>query len=130
MSTRARSVWAVVAGILFIIIVTTLVDVALHVAGVFPPMGEPMSDALAALATAYRVPITIAGAWLTARIAPGSAMRHALILGWVGVGLALAGLALTWNAGLGPRWYPMALVVLSLPQCWIGGWLQTRRARE
>jgi hypothetical protein len=22
---------------------------------------------------------------------------------------------------LGPRWYPIALVVLAIPQCWIGG---------
>jgi hypothetical protein len=27
----------------------------------------------------------------------------------------------TWNRGLGPRWYPILLAALSLPQCWIGG---------
>jgi hypothetical protein len=27
----------------------------------------------------------------------------------------------TWNMGLGPRWYPIALVVLAIPQCWAGG---------
>jgi hypothetical protein len=31
-----KSIWAVVAGVLFIIVVTTVVDIALHVLGVFP----------------------------------------------------------------------------------------------
>jgi hypothetical protein len=47
-------------------------------------------------------------------------MKHALILGAIGTVLALAGLLATWNTGLGPRWYPVALVVLSIPQCWAG----------
>jgi hypothetical protein len=73
------------------------------------------------LATAYRVVISVAGAWLTARLAPAKPMTHAMILGYVGVVLGLAGLAATWNAGLGPRWYPVALVILAIPQCWAGG---------
>ena len=112
-----RSIWAVVAGVLFIIVATTLVDILLHLAGIFPPM----NDALALLATAYRIVISIAGAWLTARLAPSQPMKHAMILGVVGVVLGLVGLVATWNLGLGPRWYPIALVVLAVPQCWVGG---------
>jgi hypothetical protein len=33
----------------------------------------------------------------------------------------VAGVLATWNLGLGPRWYPIALVVLAVPQSWIGG---------
>jgi hypothetical protein len=73
------------------------------------------------IAISYRIVISIAGAWLTARLAPANPMKHAMILGFVGVVLGLAGLAATWNAGLGPRWYPIALVVLAIPQCWLGG---------
>jgi hypothetical protein len=46
-----KSIGAVVAGVLFIIVVTTLVDLALHAAGIFPPMKEPIGDKLALLAT-------------------------------------------------------------------------------
>ena len=120
-STSGKSVWAVVAGVLFIIVVTTLVDILLHAIRVYPPMNQPIDDALAALATAYRVVISVGGAWLTARLAPGNPMKHALALGAVGVVLGLVGLAATWNLGLGPRWYPIALVVLAVPQCWAGG---------
>jgi len=116
-----KSIWAVVAGVLFIIVVTTLVDIALHAAGVFPPWNQPIDDKLALLATAYRVVISIAGAWLTARLAPHKPMKHAMILGLVGVALGLVGLVATWNADLGPRWYPIALVLLAIPQCWAGG---------
>ena len=116
-----KSVWAVVAGVLVIIVVTTLVDVLLHVTGVFPPMGQPLDEALALLATSYRIVIGVGGAWLTARLAPNKAMKHAMVLGYVGVVLALVGVVTTWNLGLGPRWYPISLVVLAVPQCWVGG---------
>ena len=118
---RMRSVWAVVAGVLFIIVITTLVDLALHAAGVFPPMDQPLTNALSLLATSYRVVISVAGAWLTARLAPQNPMQHAMILGYVGTVLGLVGVVATWNQGLGPRWYPIALAVLAIPQCWAGG---------
>jgi hypothetical protein len=116
-----KSTWAVLAGVLFIVIVTTLVDIALHAAEVYPPANQPLDDKLALLATSYRIVISVAGAWLTARLAPGNPMKHALILGIVGTLLGLAGLVATWNLGLGPRWYPIALAVLAVPQCWAGG---------
>ncbi len=116
-----KSVWSVVAGVLFIIIVTTLVDIVLHAVSVFPPMDQPLDDRLSLLATSYRIVIGVGGAWLTARLAPGKPMTHAMILGGVGVLLGLVGVVATWNLGLGPRWYPIALTVLAIPQCWAGG---------
>jgi hypothetical protein len=132
-----KSAWAVIAGVLFIIIVTTVVDIVLHLTRTFLPMDQPIDDTLALLATSYRIVISIAGAWLTARLAPNRPMRHAMILGYVGTALGLVGLVATWNLGLGPRWYPIALVVLAIPQCWAGGriyeshqaWLTKQRRR-
>ncbi len=118
---KKKTLWAVLAGLLVIIVGTTLVDLLLHAAGVFPPMDQPISDALALLATSYRVVITVGGAWLTARLAPEKPMKHAMFLGYVGVVLGLVGVVATWNLGLGPRWYPIALAVLAIPECWTGG---------
>ena len=115
-----KSVWAVLAGALVVVVLTTLVDFGLHVAGVFPPLNEPIGDALALLASSYRIVISIAGAWLTARLAPKNPMRHAMVLGAIGALLALIGVVATWNLGLGPRWYPISLVVLAIPQAWAG----------
>lgn len=122
-----KSVWSVVAGVLFIIVVTTLVDVLLHAMNVYPPWGQPMDDRLAMIATSYRIVISVVGAWLTARLAPANPMKHAIILGVVGTVLGGAGAAATWNTGLGPRWYAALLAVLALPQCWLGGWLRVRQ---
>ena len=116
-----KSIVAVVAGVVAIVVVTTLVDIVLHVTGVFPPMDQPLSDRLALLATSYRIVISVGGAWLTARLAPGKPMTHAIVLGIVGTILGLVGVVATWNSGLGPRWYSVALAVLALPQCWAGG---------
>lgn len=121
-----RTILAVLAGVLFIIVVTTLVDIALHIAGVFPPVDQPLNYSLSLLATSYRIVISVIGAWLTARLAPDRPMRHAIILGIVGTILGLVGVVATWNLGLGPRWYPIALAVLAIPQCWAGGWLYER----
>jgi hypothetical protein len=123
-----KSILAVVAGVIFILVVTTIVDIVLHVAGVFPPMDQPIDDKLSALATSYRVVISVAGAWLTARLAPQKPMKHTMILGYVGVVLGLVGVVATWNLGLGPRWYPIALVVLAIPQCWAGGKIYEMRS--
>jgi len=118
-----RSIGAVFAGLLFIFIVTTLVDVVLHATGVFPPWRQPMSDALFALATAYRIVISIVGCYLTARLAPDRPMAHALTLGAIGVVISAIGTAVTWNKGpeFGPHWYPLLLVVISIPCAWVGG---------
>ena len=122
-----KSIWAVVAGVLFIIIVTTLVDIVLHVAKVYP--SEKLTDALALLASSYRLVISIAGAYLTAKLAPDRPRRHAMILGYVGTVLGLIGVVTTWNLNLGPHWYPISLAVLAVPQCWFGGWLFEQRQR-
>jgi hypothetical protein len=116
-----KSIGAIAAGLLVIIGVTTLVDIALHATGVYPPIDQPLDDRLALLATAYRIVISVGGAWLTARLAPNEPMKHAMILGYVGVVLGLVGVVATWNLGLGPRWYPILLAVLAIPQCWAGG---------
>ena len=124
-----KSIWAVVAGVVFTVVVTTLVDVLLHAAGVFPATGQPLDDALSLLATSYRFIISVGGAWLTARLAPSKPMTHAIILGAVGTVLGLVGVVATWNLGLGPRWYPIAIAALALPQCWIGGKIYEWRPR-
>ena len=115
-----RSIWAVVAGVVAIIVISTVVDIVLHAVHVFPPMNQPINDAQALLATVYRVIIGVGAAYLTASLAPDRPMRHAMILGYIGLYLALVGVIATWNMALGPRWYPIALVVLAIPQCWAG----------
>ena len=120
---KMKSIGAVIAGVLFTVVVTTLVDLLLHAVSIFPPADQPLSDSLALLATSYRIVISIAGAWLTALLAPHKPMKHAIVLGVVGTILGVAGAVATWNLGMGPKWYSVALAVLAIPQCWVGGLL-------
>jgi len=125
-----QSIWAVLAGLLFLIGVTTAVDVVLHVAGFYPPPGQPLDQRQAVVGTLYRIVIGIAGAWLTARLAPSRPMLHALVLGGIGTALGVVGVIVTWSKGLGPEWYPIAHAVLAIPEVWIGAKLQERQSRN
>src|SRR5512138_1554112 len=123
-----RTVAAVAGGFLVTAVLSTVGDAVLHATGVYPPLGERMGDGLFGLATAYRLAFTVLGGWVTARLAPSRPMWHAWVLGVIGTVAALVGLVATWNAGLGPRWYPLALVVTALPCVLLGGWLHARGA--
>ena len=116
------------AGFFATFILSIGTDMLLHAAGVFPPWGQPMSNALFALATAYRTVYTVAGGYVTARLAPNKPMGHVWTLGVIGLLAAIAGTAATWNKGpeFGPKWYPLALVVLAIPCVWLGGKLAQR----
>ena len=120
---RGRSVVAVLAGLVTIFVLSLGVDQVLHSLGVYPPWSEPMNGTgLFLLALGYRIPIQVFGCYLTARLAPHAPMRHAIILGLVGVVLSTLGAIASVSAGnMGPNWYPIALVISSLPCAWLGG---------
>ena len=121
-----QSLGAVFAGILAGIILSLGTDVALHAVGVFPPWDQPAGNLPLLLATVYRTVYGVAGAYITARLAPSRPMRHALALGATGFAVSIVGAAATWNAGpaFGPHWYPLALVVLAIRTAWMGGKLR------
>ena len=122
------SIVAVVAGFATTFVIAVGIDAVLYAAGVYPPFGMRLSDAMFVGALAYRALVTILGGWVTARLAPSRPMKHAAALaavgglaGLVGVGRAVA------HPAIGPLWYPVALVVTSLPCVLIGARLRMRR---
>ena len=118
----ARSIGSVLAGLLSVVVLSTAVDAGLHATGVFPPLGEVMSGGLFALASAYRLIFGVLGGYVTARLAPHSAVRHALVLGAIGLVLSCIGLVFAMGRGpeFGPVWYPLLLVVTAVP-CSLAG---------
>lgn len=62
----------------------------------------------------------IAGSYIAARFAPRRPMPHALILGVLSIVVSTIGAVLMWNKGpaFGPRWYPVALIVMAIPCAW------------
>ncbi len=128
-----RSVAAVLVGVVVGIVITLGTDIVLHEIGVFPPWGESMVgfDGALGLATVYRTIYGIAASYLIARLAPDRPMQHALVGGFVGLVVSIVGAAATWNKGpaFGPHWYPLALIVLAMPQAWAGGQLRVMQLR-
>jgi hypothetical protein len=112
-----RSILALFAGFVLVVVLSLLTDMALHAAGVLPPLGQPASDGPLVLATLYRTIYGIAGSYLTARLAPRAPMGHALIGGAIGLALSIAGAAATWShpENFGSHWYPVASSLLSRP---------------
>ena len=127
-----RSIGAVLAGLVAVVILSVGTDAVMHAINVFPQVGERMTEGLFLLATAYRSVFAVAGGYITAWLAPARPMKHALVLGFIGLALSVAGLVATWNGGpeLGPRWYPITLVVTALPFTWLGGKLRMAQLRE
>ena len=125
-----RSILAVLAGMLAIVVLSIGTDMVLHATGVYPPSDQPMSDALFVLATAYRIVYGVLGSYIAARLAPDRPMQHALALGVVGLVVSIIGAVVTWGRGpeFGPAWYPLAIVAIAMPCAWIGGRLHGMRA--
>jgi hypothetical protein len=130
MSTVLRSITSVLAGLVAVVVLSVGSDLALQAAGVFPPFSQPklFTAPLLGLATVYRSLYGVAGGYLAARLAPDRPMGHALALGAVGLAVSITGAVAMW--GVGPAWYPLALVVLAVPCAWAGGHFhQMRRTR-
>jgi len=120
----ARSVVSIVAGLVVIFVLSYAVDYALESAGVLargaalPLYG---SQGLVAFILAYRILFSVAGCYVTARLAPRRPLQHALVLGAIGVVLSTGGALVGIQKHLGPAWYLWGLVTAALPAAWAGG---------
>jgi hypothetical protein len=121
-----RSILALFAGFVLVVVLSISTDLAMHVTGIFPPPGQPMGNGLLLIATAYRTVFCIAGSYTTAWLAPRRPMLHAMIGGAIGLVLGLAGAVAMWNRpeSAGVHWYPIAVALLGLPTAWLGGMIR------
>jgi hypothetical protein len=130
-SMPPRRLWhstgAVSLGFVVVFVLSLGTDQVLHVLEVYPPWGQPMFDTgMLLLALTYRIAYAVVGSYIAARFAPRNPMRHALTLGVVGLAMSLAGAIATIPMDLGPSWYPVALVLTTLPCAWLGGVLHRK----
>jgi peptidoglycan/LPS O-acetylase OafA/YrhL len=132
LSQTFKSIAAVVVGFIAIVVLSIGTDQIMRDAGIFPRIGQPMSDRLFVFAAGYRILISIFGCYLAARLAPAQPMKHALWLGIVGIVVSTIGAIATWNRGpeFGPHWYPVLLIVVALPCAWLGGKLREKQLTQ
>ena len=126
-----RSIGAILAGIVFIFLSHSGVDITLESLGIFTPPTERFDTTwMVVTATIYRTLLSIVGCFIAGILAPSRPMLHALILGFIGLALSTAAAIVTIPMDLGPAWYPVALAALAVPSGWVGGLLAERRGKS
>ena len=124
-----KSIWAVLAGFLVIIVLSVVADTIMEKSGIFPGFEDQSQHGMfiwwmLTIALVYRIIFSVAGCYLAARLAPNRPMRHAMIPGIVGIVVSTLGTITMWDKS--SHWYPIALIVVSLPCAWLGGKLFAR----
>ena len=120
-----KSIGAVVAGFVAVFALAVITDIVLVGAHVLPTMEHPelYNDGLYVLITFYTGVYSVVGGYLTAWLAPSKPMTHALVLGLLGTLSSTLGAMAMWSKAAGHTWYPIALIVIAIPTCWLGGTL-------
>jgi len=120
MNTTFKSIGAILAGLITLVILSIATDVILETTGLMqidPFDANPWW--LIVIVIIYRNVYSTTGCYLAARLAPNKPMRHAMILGFIGFVLTIVGAIVMWDVP--PHWYPITLAVLALPGAWLGG---------
>lgn len=123
-----KSIGAVLAGFIAIVLLSAGTDFLLESIGYFPTFKIQFEQNyypgnMLIVASIYRIVYSVAGCYLTARLAPNKQMGHALILGVIGVVTTTIGAIVM--RGHGPAWYSILLIAAALPCAWFGGKLRT-----
>lgn len=117
----ARSILAVVVGYLLIGFLSFGADVVMH--NLRPEVyldGGRLQHTPTLLAVMLYVAVfAILGCYVTARLAPRSPMKHALVLGALGMVTQVAMWSIAWNTV--PAWFHIVSLALVMPYAWIGG---------
>jgi hypothetical protein len=120
-----KSIAAIIAGIIVGAGLSVGTDFLLEKLGIFPPSTEGLFVWwMLLIALIYRSVYTIVSGYVTALLAPANPLRHAIILGVIGVVVSILGTIVNWDKSA--AWYPIALILVTLPCSWIGGRLKVK----
>ena len=126
-----QSIGAVVAGLIFIVASHSAVDFIFESTGIFTPPDRGFHTTwMVVTATVYRAILSAIGSFLTALLAPSQPMKHAVILGLIGLAVGTAAAIIVIPMNISPAWYPIALAILAVPSAWIGGLVAERRQQN
>src|SRR5690348_14122814 len=99
MNPTLKSILAVLAGFLIIVVLSVVTDAILEAAGVFPSASDQGKFVtwMLLLAFGYRTIYNVLGGYVTAAIAPANPIRHTVILGGIGTLGGIAGVIYGWD---------------------------------
>lgn len=112
------SIWAVFAGFIFVIVVSVVTDLILIKTGIMKQPFDLNSFGFILFVIFYRSLFGSTGSYLTAKLSPNKPMKHSLIGGFIGLVIATVGAVAMWDKP--PHWYPIALIIMTLPCAWLG----------
>jgi hypothetical protein len=128
------SIGAVLSGFVLVFVLSVGTDAALQKLGIFPPQSDPASYAwwMLLVALGYRCIYAVAGGYLTASISSKwRPMHHVAALAIIGFVVSTLGTAANWSKTTGStEWYPVLLILITLPAVLFGGLLKLNRRRE
>jgi hypothetical protein len=125
-----RSATAIIVGFVFIGALSVGADTLMHqlLPGAYDSANRLTGTSYLLLTQAYVALFAITGCYLCARLAPYAPMRHALILGALGLAFNIFGSYSRWEDV--PVWYHVMALALTMPYAWVGGWLRERELQR
>ena len=125
-----KSIGAILAGAAVGAFLSVATDFLLEKTGIFPQIGKaPLIWWMLLLALFYRGIYTVLSGYVASSLAPNQPMRHAVILGTTGVIVTILGSIANWDKSIGAEWYPIALILITLPCTWLGGKLKISKKK-
>jgi hypothetical protein len=119
-----RSVWAILAGFILIGVLGFGTDAIMRAMSpwAFDANGAATNFWILVVQMVYSAVYGVVGCYAAARLSPSNPMKHAMILGFIGILAGGYANYLLW--GHVPSWFPIINVLLILPLAWLGGRLR------
>ena len=116
-----KSIGAVVAGFVTVVILSVVTDKIMEATGVFPSPSDTglFVTWMLVVALIYRSVYAVIGGYVTALCAPHNPLKHVHVLAVFGVIGGVTGVIVGWD--LSAHWYPIALAVTAYPLTYWGG---------
>ncbi len=125
LSVILRSLFAILAGIVVGAFLSVATDAVLAKIGLIPLSNDIWWMLFIALV--YRAVYTVLSGYVTAALAPNQPIGHAVTLGVIGVVATIIGTIANWGMAAGNAWYPISLIIITLPCCYSGGRLRVTK---
>jgi hypothetical protein len=124
LSVMIRSILAILAGIVVGAFLSVATDAVLAALGLIPLSNDVWW--MLQVALTYRAIYTVLSGYVTAALAPNRPLNHAVTLGVIGVVMTIIGTIANWDKSSGNAWYPIALILITLPCTYLGGRLRVK----
>lgn len=127
--TILKSIGAIAAGFFTTVILSVVADMIMSATGLMNIENfKATPTGIILVVTLYRFVFNVIGCYVAARLAPQKPMKHAVILGSIGLALSIMGVAAMWDKAV--LWYNLAIVLMALPCAYFGGKLYKPKAEN